>query len=394
VHCGQDSGDTFQTGEARNVDKDSVVAMEFKKNFKSSIKGNIPSKDITNLFIWSSFQYFLRQPTDSYILFSPVKYFKNLELVTKTFKAGYAFNRKHFHATQSTISCIWWQNKNKKQDTFTLKAFDIENKALVPLQDVVIKKCYTSPQVLFDKREFKDDTLDGVYCGMNGYEAKKLSSTATDRVYNKNILAYLYIVGLNFGQAKVDLTIATLNLRKNGFYLRNDNYLEKLPLFCAKCFCQEKWYEKDVFCTTADKEDAYMKDKDLLQRCFIWACLSQRNHCLSFNGSDGRLYRNELCFDKKTIASKELEKYALNPDEKQLLDIWNSLLGKAKKKKEYNPHYTYGLYQIEKEINLQNEDKEYLYPDIHNDVQGLKVLLKAYYTKYIVKKLFEHELLK
>jgi hypothetical protein len=388
------SGDTFQTGEARNVDKESVVAMQFKKNFKSNIKGNVPSKDITNLFIWSAFRYYIRQQSDSYILFSPVKYFKNLELVCKTFKKGYAFNRKHFHASPSTISCIWWQNKDKQQDTFVLKAFDIQDRQLVPVPDVVIKKCSTSPQELFDKRSFDDDTLDGVYCGMSGYEANKLSSTATARIFNKNILGYLYLVGLNFGQAKVDLTRTTLNLRKNGFYLRTDNYIEKLPLFCAKCFCQGNWYEKDVFFTTADKGDAYTKDKDFLLRCFLWSCLSQKNHCLSFDGSDGRFYRNELCFDNNTAASRELTKHTLNPDEKTMLDLWNSLLQKVKKTQEYNQRYTYGLYQIEKEINLQNEEKEYIHPDIHNDIQALKTLLKAYYAKYIVKKLFEYELLK
>ncbi|MCL2743011.1 MAG: hypothetical protein FWE67_04090 [Planctomycetaceae bacterium] len=439
------SGDTIQTGEARNVDKDSIVAMQFKKNFKSGMKGNVPSKDIANLFIWSAFKYYLRQPKDSYILFSPVKYFKNLALVNKTFRGGYAFNRKHFHASPATISCIWWQNKEKEQETFVLKAFDIAkvkwsidvtsvvcpvkkspllsepdtsaasgeciftpNNAvkgassgkgtvsdiLVPLSDVVIKKCYTSPQDLFDKRTFPDDTFDGVYCRADGTEAPRQKSTATENVYNKNILGYLHLVGLMFnGQAK-NFTRTTINLRKNGFYLRTDNYIVKLPLFCAKCYPQENWFERDVFFTTADKGDAYTKDKDFLFRCFFWSCLSQKNHCLSFDGSDGRFYRNELCFDKDTIASKEISTHTLNPDEKQMLDLWNALLKKVKRTPEYNPHFTYGLYQIEKEINVQNDVKEYIHPDIHNDIQALKVLLKAYYAKYIVKKLFEYELLK
>jgi len=101
-----------------------------------------------------------------------------------------------------------------------------------------------------------------------------------------------------------------------------------------------------------------------------------------------------LCFDKGTLASKELLAHTLNPDERHMLDAWNLLLSKVKKTEEYNSRYTYGLYQIEKEINVTNEDKEYLHPDIHNDVQVLKALLKAYYKKYIVKKLFEYELLK
>jgi hypothetical protein len=70
------------------------------------------------------------------------------------------------------------------------------------------------------------------------------------------------------------------------------------------------------------------------------------------------------------------------------------LLGKVKKTQEYNPQFSYGLYQIEKEINLRNEDKEYIHPDIHNDIQVLKALLKSYYAKYIVKKCFDYELLK
>jgi hypothetical protein len=38
-----------------------------------------------------------------------------------------------------------------------------------------------------------------------------------------------------------------------GFYLRNDNFINKLPLFCAKLYPQENWYDRDVYFTTADK---------------------------------------------------------------------------------------------------------------------------------------------
>src|SRR5699024_11847033 len=42
-----------------------------------SRNGTKPLRDLTNLFIWSAFKYYLRQPTDSYVVFSPSKYFKS-----------------------------------------------------------------------------------------------------------------------------------------------------------------------------------------------------------------------------------------------------------------------------------------------------------------------------
>lgn len=68
-------------------------------------------RELTNLFIWSGFKYYLRQNTDSYILFSPCKYFKTIGLTDNVkFEKGYVFNRKYFHATPSIISCVYWNN--------------------------------------------------------------------------------------------------------------------------------------------------------------------------------------------------------------------------------------------------------------------------------------------
>ena len=401
------SGDTIETGKPRNVGKNSYVATEFKNNFKSQMKGNVPSKELANLFIWSGFNFYLRQPTDSYILFSPVKYFKNIGLVKKTFKYGYAFNRKYFHASPSTISCIWWQNIDKKQENFTLNAYDIDNNntqeieddKIFQIQDIIIRKCYKSPnEVYFDRRVFSDDVKNGVYCGADGYEAPKQKSTATENIYNKNIIAYLHLVGLMFnGQAK-NLTRTTINLRKNGFYLRDDNYLEKLSLFAAKLYPQENWYEKDVYFTTGDGGDKYTKDKDFLKSCFIFTCLSRYNKCLSFTGSDKRFYKNELSFNVGTLANSQLEKSKLNVDEKELIKIWQSVLLEAKKTKNHNKKLAYGPYQIEMELNTSKKDENnkivYDYPTLNGELENLKKKLKIYYSKYITPKLFEYELLK
>lgn len=55
------------------------------------------SNDMSNVFIWSAFHYYLRQPTDSAVIFSPLKYWKLGEDWFK-FKAdkAFAFNRKYF----------------------------------------------------------------------------------------------------------------------------------------------------------------------------------------------------------------------------------------------------------------------------------------------------------
>lgn len=401
------SGDTIETGKSRNVRKNSFIATEFKNNFKSTMKGMVPSKELANLFIWSGFKYYLRQPTDSYILFSPVKYFKNIGLVNKTFELGFAFNRKFFHASPSTISCIWWHNIDKNQENFTLHSFDIDTNntpdfsddKIIQIKDIIIRKCYKSPnEVYFDRRILKEDIADGVWCGADGYEAPRQKSTATENIYNKNIIAYLHLVGLMFnGQAK-NLTRTTINLRKNGFYLRNDNYLEKLPLFAAKLYPQEKWYQKDVYFTTADGGDRYTKDKDFLKSCFIFVCLSRYNKCISFTGSDKRFYKNELCFDTGTLASEQLGKFKLNKDEKELIKIWESVLTEAWKTKNYNKKLSYGPYQIEIELNTSHKDDTdktvYNYPTLNGELENLKKKLKAYYAKYITPKLFEYELLK
>ena len=183
-----------------------------------------------------------------------------------------------------------------------------------------------------------------------------------------------------------------------GFYLRSDNFIEKLPLFAAKLYPQKNWYERDVYFTTADDGDRYLTDKDFLKSCFIFTCLSRYNKCLSFTGSDKRFYKNELCFDNDTLASEQLGKFKLNSDEKELIKIWESVLAEARKTKNYSKKLSYGPYQIEIELNTSHKDDNdktvYDYPTLNGELENLKKKLKAYYAKYIIQKLFEYELLK
>lgn len=49
--------------------KGSFVVEEMKREVRGTA-----TNDLGNAFIWSGFKYYLRQPTDSYVVFSPVKY--------------------------------------------------------------------------------------------------------------------------------------------------------------------------------------------------------------------------------------------------------------------------------------------------------------------------------
>lgn len=364
-------------------------------------------RELANLFIWSGFKYYLRQKTDSYILFSPVKYWKSLKLADKKFKKGFLFNRKFFHASPSSISCIWWKNEPENIEQITLKVFDIDFKNTLEVEDdevvfikeIEIKKVHKRINDLKDNQSFKNDVDSEVFVELSGEQSKKSANEKAK--YNSNIVGYLRSTSFNLDANSRCLTrtITYDALTQHyGFYLRSNNYLQKLPMFVAKLYPQEKWYEKDVYFTTADGGDKYIKDKDFLKSCFIFTCLSRYNKCLSFTGSDKRFYKNELCFDNKTLASEQLKKYKLNDNEKELIRIWQNALSEAKKTEKYNGKLAYGPYQIEMELNTSYKDENdkiiYDNPTLNGELENLKKKLKIYYAKYITPKLFEYELLK
>jgi hypothetical protein len=391
---------------------------------KKEMRGTA-SNDIANQFIWSAFKYYLRQPTDSYIVFSPVKYFKSIGLVNKSFKEGYLLNRKHFHATPSSISLIWWQNidptqpplkgegfqRNGKTEEFTLKAYDIEldkttgdkqeqvNNGVIKYEkDVVVKKVYKTFSEYYDKRKLSDDLEIKTWCGGDGYVCKDSVKIRTRSFYNENIIGHLEAAAFSIDYKHLVLARLT-GFRGDGFYLRSDNYIEKLPLFCAKLYPQEKWYEKDVYFTTADGGDRYTKDAEFLKSCFIFTCLSQRNKCISFTGTDGRFYKNELCFDTETLASEHLKTLTLNKQDEKIIKVWEEVLAEAKQTKEYKSDLKYGTYQVIQELNTSYKDEKgkntiYNYPTLNSKIEALKDNLKTYYKTQIQTQLFQYELLK
>jgi hypothetical protein len=404
------------TKDKKTTWKNSFTAEQMKVEITGTVKN-----DLANLFIWSGFKYYLRQKTDSYILFSPIKYWKSNKLVDKKFNNGFIFNRQHFHANASAISCIFWQNIDEKKEKLELAVYDIDTNNTKSISDdkiifinkLIVKKVLGLLSKFYDKRSNKLDQVPAAICVWGGQEYQyktqwngKIFEYKNDKTlriipkYNKNIIGYLVSQDFGFEHPRLSTNLVRTGVYAgNGFYLREDNYLDKLPLFAAgKYPIEEKWYENGTIFKTSDGGDKYTKDKDFLKSCFIFTCLSRYNKCISFTGSDKRFYKNELCFDTKTLASEQIEKFKLNSDEKELLKIWQNILSEAKKTKNYDKELSYGPYQIEIELNTYKKDDNnkiiYDYPTLNGELENLKNKLKTYYAKYITQKLFQYELLK
>lgn len=374
---------------------ESYIREEMTKKFNGSAA---TARELSNLFIWSAFKYYMKKKEDSYVVFSPIKYWKSEHILSKKCVKGFMFNREHFHATPSVISCILWSNENEQIREISLEAIDIIDGRLSRIGDKTVKiveRKFT--QEFYDGRRFDNDVSSTVYLDSSGTPGNPAKYTKAG-IYNDNIVGFL--MAKNFAIDPMNRGLIRTNPINSPatFAVRSDNYLTKLPLFCAKMFPQDKWYEKDVYFTTADGGDRYIHDNDFLKSCLIYTCLSRYNKCLSFNGSDGRFYRNELCFHKDTLASVDLKKFKLDADEKELLEVWGRVLDKAEKTGKMIDSFTYGPYQIEQEINtfVKTEDGKnvYDYPELNSELNTLKVLLKKYYTTHIREKMFEYELVK
>jgi hypothetical protein len=385
--------------------KKSYVVEEMKKEV-SGAKLN----DLSNAFIWSAFKYYLRYETDSYIVFSPVKYWKSQHLIDKEFLKGFAFNRKHFHTnTDACIMCALWSNKEASISKIFLEAIDIKDERLHTInKKLSIDKIYTLySQKYYDKRTFPNDDKNAIVVGLSGEERELNRLTPK---YNENILGYLVAdsVGFDNPDAKSSLLIAG-RYNGNGFYLRKDKFIEKLPMFAASRYINynRNWTERGRIMKSADGSENFFKDvknkklEQYLLKCLLFSTLELQNHMRTFIGSDGRFYRNELCLDVtngETLSNKNLLKLNLNNNEKKLLEQWCIVFESAKNTINYDANFTYGVYQIFTELNIYEKNelgkRIYNYPELNGHLNTLKTLIKDYYNDEIVPTLFEYEFLK
>ncbi len=388
--------------------KHTFVLNEMKKEVKGQ-----GTNDLGNAFIWSGFKYYLRQPTDSYIVYSPVKYWKVHHLVNKKFVKGLAFNRRHFHTNiDACIMCAYWQNiDDLATKEITLSGYDLENGALTDPCILPVNKVFSSiAEKYYDKIDSSTVTTDGICTELNGTEYMK-NNSAVKKYYSNELLCYLCANATGFDNPDLNsgLTVAG-RYDGHGFFVKKRNFLEKLPLFAASRYItyNREWTERARIMKSGDGAEQYYRDvangklKMFLLKCLLFTCFEMQNHIQSFTGSDGRFYRNELCLDTtngETIASQELKSMKMNEAEKELLSLWYAILKTAKSTKNYNSALTYGIYQIATELDTFEKDMEtdksiYDYPELHGHLQSLKKRIREYYNNEIVPVLFEYEFLK
>lgn len=388
-----DESSGVTNGVAERTGKNISYVVE---NMKTQIKG-VATNEIANQFIWSAFKYYLRNKKDSYIVFSPIKYWKQYELFNATAQKAFAFNRKHFHASVSTILCVLWNNEIDSAENINAEAYDIKDNEAIFVSNISIRKTKQPISRFYTKLSVTQKDENFIWCNKDGSEAKGKKASVKS-YFNQNIIAYLEADSFQIAPLKRNITTACL-YDGHGCYITRDQYISTLPIWVAKYIPLDNWYENDVYCTTSDGGDRYTKDRDFLKSCLIYTCLSRYNKCLSFDGSDGRFYRNELCFHKDTVAMNDLTKFKLDDEEKKLLEVWNRVLEKAAATGKMVEKFTYGPYQIEQEINTFHKDETgkkniYDYPELNAELNTLKALLKTYYKTHIREKMFEYELVK
>lgn len=411
--------------------KKSFVVEQMKANTKGKIKGQ-PYNDKGNAFIWSGFKYYLRQPTDSYIVFSPVKYWKAQHLINKRFLGGFAFNRQYFHADiAACIMCAMWSNEDDKTTTeLTLTGYDISGGTVVggtlsgghlvavekPLPVKRIETVYSA--AYNDKRDFSaTDQTNGIFTEGDGLEVRHGQKCRIKPLYNPNIVCYMVVDSSGFDNPDLHSSLlAGARYNGNGFFVRKDNYIEKLPMFAASRYTtyNRAWTERGRIMKSADGSTRFFADvkngklKTFLLKCLLFTCVETQNHIRTFMGSDGRFYRNELCLDDtngETLATRDLHGLTLNANEKALIAQWKNVLKYAKQTKPnernnggYNPELTYGVYQIYAELDTsyKTEDDKTVWDnqELHDALSALKELCKAYYNDEIVHTLFKYEFLK
>lgn len=282
--------------------KDSFVIQEMKKDLQKRKRTKVEGKnvnDLGNAFIWSALKYYLRQPNDSYVVFSPAKYWKAQHLIDKKFIDGFAFNRRWFHANiDACIMCILWPNEDADIGEIKLKGFDIDPKAdeLTGECELAAKRINSMfSETYYDKRK-PEPLEDGILCGLDGLPKFAGVKSETAAYDPERILGYM--IAKSSGFDNPDLASSLLVGGKydgHGFWLHKDNYLFKLPMFAASRYItyNRGWTERGMIMKSGDgakKFESDVRDGKLIQfllKCLLFTCLEMQNHMRTFTGPDG-----------------------------------------------------------------------------------------------------------
>ena len=324
-----------------------------------SVKGKA-SVDLANKFIWSGFKWFF----DYYVVYSPIKYWKSQHLIDKKFLEGCIANRADFHATEGGISIISWKNEDTVNEHVTLQA-RVGNE----IKDIVVKKVHTGiGKILPAINERNYDVIYTSYSGTPDRQHGQLNSS-----------------GAGSG-----------NAGGVSYCLVNDELKKRLPLFVANCYACKDFTEKEIIMKSGDKGTLYQEDREFLEDCFLWCCLTDRNKCIS-----DRTRQNEMALEQNSKADQIVDRTGYRMD---LIREWRNVITQAKACEEYNPNYKYGLAQIISDLDINidtaitDKNGKFLQKKknqaLDDAIISLKTELKKFYSNYLEPKLFEYELLK
>ena len=350
-------------GNGREVksSSDNFITEKMKESGKLKNRALV---DFANKFIWSGFEYFF----DYYVVYAPIKYWKNQNVVDKKFLEGSIANRADFHATEGGISIISWKNEDTVNEHITLQA-RVGNE----IKDVIINKLHQTPDTLFTYKK-QDDGEDIWY---------ELTSGTPD---------------FKHGYIGNQRNIAHQKSGIGGFINVDDpNFKNILPLFVANCYTCKDFTEKEIIMKSGDKGTIYQEDREFLEDCFLWCCLTDRNKCIS-----DRTRQNEMALEQNSKADQIVDR--TKDHRMKLICEWRNVITQAKACEEYNPNYKYGLAQIISDIDISintamtDKNGKFLQKkknqSLDDAIISLKTELKKFYSDYLEPKLFEYELLK
>lgn len=357
------AGSEAVRGKGREVksSSDNFITEKMKESGKLKNRALV---DFANKFIWSGFEYFF----DYYVVYAPIKYWKNQNVVDKKFLEGSIANRADFHATDGGISIISWKNEDTINEHITLQA-RVGNE----IKDVIINKLHQTPDTLFTYKK-QDDGEDIWY---------ELTSGTPD---------------FKHGYIGNQRNIAHQKSGIGGFINVDDpNFKNILPLFVANCYTCKDFTEKEIIMKSGDKGTLYQEDREFLEDCFLWCCLTDKNKCIS-----DRTRQNEMALEQNSKADQIVDR--TSDHRMALIRSWRNVITQAKACEEYNPNYKYGLSQIISDIDINidtamtDKNGKFLQKKknqgLDDAIISLKTELKKFYSEYLEPKLFEYELLK
>ncbi|WP_337902183.1 hypothetical protein [Mesomycoplasma ovipneumoniae] len=406
--------------ESRESWKNYYVVQKIKE--ESKLKGS-EFNELANYFILSAFEYYIRQKGDALVVFSPVKYFKWQNLVKRKIGGGFGFNRKHFHAGQDFVSCIWWKFEKEEFNQIEVEVFDIDTitDQLIFVNKVKIKKVHALlSQSIYKYKKADPQRVDpdlGLACDYNGLFTKKSGKSLRGLPRNlddSNFIGYIQTksFSLHFGSSAL---IRAKSYDENGFWINKNNFLVGLLAFSSAIYktIDNDW-SKNYLAKTGDGFSRFLSDletrtelKEFLLKNLFFVSLTNWNHIRSLEDpkNKDKIYLNELSLDnldqKPTLALNTLKNYKRTDEESEIENLWFRILDSASKTSNYRSDFKYGLYQIIEELNTKTligsaKSNKYIYdyPELNGNIEAIKQKLKKYYLEEIAPILFEYEFLK